>query len=47
MVQCTGFSGGGLPLHWQLVTRRGGEAAMFRLAMAYERATPWRARRPM
>lgn len=47
MVQCNGFSAGGLPLHWQLVTRRGGEATMFRLAMAYERATPWRARRPM
>lgn len=47
MVQCTGFSRGGLPLHWHLMTRPDGEAAMFRLAMAYERATPWRSRRPL
>jgi aspartyl-tRNA(Asn)/glutamyl-tRNA(Gln) amidotransferase subunit A len=46
LVQCNGFSDGGLPLHWHATTRQGGEAALFRLAMAYEAATPWRMRRP-
>jgi aspartyl-tRNA(Asn)/glutamyl-tRNA(Gln) amidotransferase subunit A len=46
LVQCTGFSDGGLPLHWQIMTRQGNEAAMFRAAMAFERATDWRSRRP-
>lgn len=46
LVQCTGFSRAGLPLHWHAMSRRGGEAALFRLAMAYEAATPWRERRP-
>ncbi len=46
LVQCNGFSRAGLPLHWHAMTRQGGEAALFRLAMAYEAATPWRARRP-
>lgn len=46
LVQCTGFSRAGLPLHWHAMSRRGGEAAMFRLAMGYERATPWREKRP-
>lgn len=46
LVQCNGFSKGGLPLHWHMATRQGGEAALFRLAMAHEAATPWRARRP-
>lgn len=46
LVQCNGFSGGGLPLHWHAMARAGNEAAMFRLAMAYEAATPWRERRP-
>lgn len=46
LVQCNGFSREGLPLHWHAMTRQGGEAALFRLAMAYEAATPWRARRP-
>jgi aspartyl-tRNA(Asn)/glutamyl-tRNA(Gln) amidotransferase subunit A len=46
IVQCNGFSRGGLPLHWHAMTRQGGETALFRLAMAYEAATPWRARRP-
>ena len=44
LVQCTGFSNG-LPLHWQVVGNRGDEASIIRLASAYERATPWRARR--
>ena len=46
LVQCTGYSAGGLPLHWQLVGRRDGEATLLRLAGAYEAATPWRDRRP-
>lgn len=46
LVQCTGFSGAGLPLHWHAMSARGGEAALFRLAMGYEAATPWRDRRP-
>lgn len=46
LVQCTGFSEAGLPLHWQIMTRQGNEAAMFRLAMAFEAATDWRSRRP-
>jgi aspartyl-tRNA(Asn)/glutamyl-tRNA(Gln) amidotransferase subunit A len=46
LVQCTGFSEAGLPLHWQIVTRQGNEAAMFRAAMAFEAATDWRSRRP-
>lgn len=48
MVQCTGFSSGErpLPLHWQLVGRAGGEAAMLRLAIAYELATAWRDQLP-
>lgn len=46
LVQCTGFSQGGLPLHWHIMARQHNEAAMFRLAMAYEKATDWRSRRP-
>jgi aspartyl-tRNA(Asn)/glutamyl-tRNA(Gln) amidotransferase subunit A len=46
LVQCTGFSEAGLPLHWQIMTRQGNEAAMFRVAMAFEGATDWRRRRP-
>jgi aspartyl-tRNA(Asn)/glutamyl-tRNA(Gln) amidotransferase subunit A len=46
LVQCNGFSRAGLPLHWHAMAPRGGEAALFRLAMAYEAATPWRLRRP-
>lgn len=46
LVQCTGFSEAGLPLHWQIMTRQGNEAAMFRAAMAFEGTTDWRSRRP-
>lgn len=46
LVQCTGFSESGLPLHWQIVGRQHREADILRLAMAYERATHWRARLP-
>ncbi|MGE0766463.1 MAG: amidase [Hyphomicrobiaceae bacterium] len=47
MIQCTGFSAEGLPLHWQLVGNRGDEASLYRLAAAYEGATAWRQRRPV
>ena len=47
LVQCTGFSPGGLPLHWQMAANRHDEAMLMRVAGAYERATPWRERRPM
>ena len=46
LVQCNGFSRAGLPLHWHAMARPNDEAALFRLAMAYEAATPWRMRRP-
>ena len=46
LAQCIGFSPEGLPLAWQLVGRRHGEAMMLRIAAAYEAATRWRARRP-
>lgn len=48
MVQCTGFSCADrpLPLHWQIVGRAGGEAAMLALAIAYEGATAWREQLP-
>lgn len=46
LVQCTGVTASGLPLHWQIVANRRDEAALFRLAAAYEAATPWRDRRP-
>ncbi len=46
LVQCTGFSEAGLPLHWQIMTRQGNESAMFRAAMAFEGATDWRSGRP-
>ena len=48
LVQCTGFSPEGLPLHWQLVGNRDAEAAILHIAAAYESATPWReARAPL
>jgi aspartyl-tRNA(Asn)/glutamyl-tRNA(Gln) amidotransferase subunit A len=46
LVQCTGYSGDGLPLSWQIVANRGDEAAALAVAAAYEAATPWRERRP-
>jgi len=46
MIQCTGFTQAGLPLNWQIVANRGDEASIYRLASAYEAATPWRQRRP-
>lgn len=46
LVQCIGFSPGGLPLSMQLASRPFNEQAVFRVAHAYEKATPWRDRRP-
>lgn len=43
---CNGFSAGGLPLAMQVVGRRFDEATVLRVGDAYERATPWRGRRP-
>ncbi len=47
LVQCTGFTDEGLPLHWQLVGPRFREGAILQLAAAYEAATTWRQRRPI
>ncbi|MGE0723050.1 MAG: amidase [Alphaproteobacteria bacterium] len=43
---CCGFSSGGLPLGMQIAGRRFDEATVLKVADAYERATPWRRRRP-
>ncbi len=45
MLPC-GFGRGGLPLGLQVLGRPFGEAAILRIGHAYERATPWHARRP-
>lgn len=46
MVVCTGFDGG-LPLNAQIAGRAFGEETILRVAHAYERATAWRALRPV
>ncbi|MCC7271708.1 MAG: amidase [Alphaproteobacteria bacterium] len=46
MSVCTGFSADGMPLAMQIVGRRFDEATVLRVADAYEKATPWRDRRP-
>jgi aspartyl-tRNA(Asn)/glutamyl-tRNA(Gln) amidotransferase subunit A len=46
LAQCIGFSDSGLPLSMQIVGPPFAEAAVLRVAHAYEEATPWRARRP-
>ena len=46
LVQCNGFTGSGLPLHWQIIGRRFAEADILKIAAAYEAATTWRLRRP-
>ena len=43
---CNGFSRNGLPLSMQIAGRPFDEATVFRVGRAYERATPWRSRRP-
>jgi aspartyl-tRNA(Asn)/glutamyl-tRNA(Gln) amidotransferase subunit A len=44
--QCNGFSESGLPLAMQIIGRPFDEATVLRVADAYEKATPWRRRRP-
>lgn len=46
LVQCIGFTATGLPLSMQLAGRPFDEATVLRVGDAYERATPWRQRRP-
>src|SRR5579884_4221124 len=46
MSVCCGYTEAGLPLSFQLVGKRFEDAAVLRLAHAYEQATPWRGRRP-
>jgi aspartyl-tRNA(Asn)/glutamyl-tRNA(Gln) amidotransferase subunit A len=46
LAQCIGFSSGGLPLSMQIVGRPFDDATVLRVAHAYEKATPWRAKRP-
>jgi aspartyl-tRNA(Asn)/glutamyl-tRNA(Gln) amidotransferase subunit A len=46
LVQCIGYTDGGLPLAMQLVGAPHADARILAIADAYERATPWRARRP-
>lgn len=43
---CCGFGGDGFPLSFQLAGRPFDEASVFAAGAAYERATPWRERRP-
>jgi len=43
---CNGFDDNGLPLSLQIVGRHFDEATVLRIGHAYERATPWRKRRP-
>ena len=43
---CNGFDDSGLPLSLQIVGRHFDEATVLRIGHAYERATPWRKRRP-
>jgi Asp-tRNA(Asn)/Glu-tRNA(Gln) amidotransferase A subunit family amidase len=47
MSVCCGYGAGGLPLSFQIVGKRFDDAAVLRAADAYERATPWRDRRPV
>ncbi len=43
---CNGFSAAGLPLGMQLLGRPFDEATLLRIGDTYEKATPWRTRRP-
>lgn len=43
---CAGFAPNGLPLSLQMIAKPFQEPLLLRAADAYERATPWRARRP-
>src|SRR5690242_8949269 len=46
VAQCIGFAGNGLPLSMQVVGRPFDDATVLRVAHAYEKATPWRFKRP-
>jgi aspartyl-tRNA(Asn)/glutamyl-tRNA(Gln) amidotransferase subunit A len=46
MSVCCGYSDAGLPLSFQVVGKRFDDVTVLRAADAYERATPWRSRRP-
>jgi aspartyl-tRNA(Asn)/glutamyl-tRNA(Gln) amidotransferase subunit A len=46
LAQCIGFSSTGLPLSMQIVGRPFDDATVLRVAHAYEKATPWRDKRP-
>jgi aspartyl-tRNA(Asn)/glutamyl-tRNA(Gln) amidotransferase subunit A len=43
---CCGFGSDGFPLSFQLAGRAFDEASVFAAGSAYERATPWRSKRP-
>ncbi|MBK1660048.1 amidase [Paracraurococcus ruber] len=47
LAQCIGYTAEGLPLSMLVQGRPFADAAVLRIADAYERATPWRARRPV
>ena len=47
MSVCCGYTEDGLPLAMQIVGKRFDDAIVLHLADAYERATPWRKRRPV
>ena len=47
LAQCIGYSDDGLPLSMQIYARPFADATVLRVAHAYEKATPWRARRPV
>ena len=46
MSVCCGYTESGLPLAFQITGKRFDDAIVLRVADAYERATPWRDRRP-
>jgi aspartyl-tRNA(Asn)/glutamyl-tRNA(Gln) amidotransferase subunit A len=46
LAQCIGFASNGLPLSMQVVGRPLDDATVLRAAHAYEKATPWRTKRP-
>ncbi|MSP88278.1 MAG: amidase [Alphaproteobacteria bacterium] len=46
MTVCNGFSRDGLPLSLQIIGRPFDDATVLRVGHAYEKATPWRDRRP-
>jgi aspartyl-tRNA(Asn)/glutamyl-tRNA(Gln) amidotransferase subunit A len=46
LAQCIGFASNGLPLSMQVVGRPFDDATVLRVAHAYEKATPWRTKRP-